>query len=115
MRNNILTHKIILTIIITLVMFSGCTKIDTMIRNREGNTFSATITTKRPADAMCTMTIVPFTEVISLDVYGLEAGDYEVNVNGVRTWAGEKRFMLYPKSDPIFVPFYCKIQMLLFS
>jgi inhibitor of cysteine peptidase len=62
----------------------GCTKIDQTIKNREGNTFFATITTKRPADAMCTMAIVPFEEVISLDVYGLEAGDYEVDVNGVK-------------------------------
>jgi hypothetical protein len=31
------------------------------------------------------------------------------------SWVGEKRFMFYPKSDPVFVPFYCKIQMLLFS
>lgn len=61
----------------------GCTKIDQIIKNREGNTFFVTITTKRPADAMCTMAIVPFEEVISLDVYGLEAGDYEVNVNGI--------------------------------
>jgi len=61
----------------------GCTKIDQTIKNREGNTFLVTITTKRPADAMCTMAIVPFNKVISLDVYGLEAGDYEVNVNGI--------------------------------
>ncbi len=61
----------------------GCTKIDQTIKNREGNTFLVTITTKRPVDAMCTMAIVPFNEVISLDVYGLEAGDYEVNVNGL--------------------------------
>jgi inhibitor of cysteine peptidase len=61
----------------------GCTKIDQTIKNREGNTFLITITTKRPVDAMCTMAIVPFEEVISLDVYGLEAGDYEVNVNGI--------------------------------
>ncbi|MBE0524792.1 MAG: hypothetical protein IBX40_10730 [Methanosarcinales archaeon] len=62
----------------------GCTKIDQTIKNWEGNTLFVTITTKRPVDVMCTMAIVPFNEVISLDVYGLEAGDYEVNVNGVR-------------------------------
>ena len=61
----------------------GCTKIDQTLKNMEGNTFFITITTKRPADAMCTMAIVPFNEVISLDVYGLEAGEYEVNVNGI--------------------------------
>lgn len=62
----------------------GCTEIDQIITNREGNTFNVQITTKRPADAICTQAIVPFEEVISLDVYGLEAGVYEVDVNGVK-------------------------------
>jgi hypothetical protein len=30
-------------------------------------------------------------------------------------WDDEKRLMLYLKSDPVFVPFYYTIQMLLFS
>lgn len=62
----------------------GCTKIDQITKIRESNTFFVTINTKRPVDAFCTMAIIPFDEVISLDVYGLEAGDYEVNVNGLR-------------------------------
>jgi len=32
----------------------------------------------------CTEAIVPFQEVISLDVYGLKAGIYKVYVNGVK-------------------------------
>jgi hypothetical protein len=43
-----------------------------------------TITTVRPADQACTEALVPFEEVISLDVRGLDAGTYAVDVNGVR-------------------------------
>ncbi|MDY7042259.1 MAG: hypothetical protein SVX38_15490, partial [Chloroflexota bacterium] len=61
----------------------GCTTIDQIVQRREGNDFLVTITTVRPADAMCTEALVPFEEVISLDVYGLPAGTYTVDVNGV--------------------------------
>ncbi|MCE8425978.1 MAG: hypothetical protein J5U17_09410 [Candidatus Methanoperedens sp.] len=40
------------------------------------------IFTVRPADTFCTEAIVPFQEVISLDVYGLKAGIYIVDING---------------------------------
>ncbi len=62
----------------------GCTKIDGIVKVKEGNTFLVTIRTVRPADAFCTEAIVPFQEVISLDVYGLKAGIYNVDVNGIK-------------------------------
>jgi len=61
----------------------GCTSVDQIIHRREGNTFVVTITTARPAGVACTDAIVPFEEIISLDVYGLAAGAYTVTVNGV--------------------------------
>jgi hypothetical protein len=61
----------------------GCTKIDQATTRREANTFLVTIVTVRPAGAACTLAIVPFEETISLDVNGLPAGVYTVNVNGV--------------------------------
>ena len=63
----------------------GCTQIDDryISFNEEENTFNLQITTKRPADAICTQAIVPFEESIYLDVYGLEKGAYVVNVNGI--------------------------------
>jgi inhibitor of cysteine peptidase len=61
----------------------GCTEIDEIIRELEEQTFNVTITTARPADAMCTEALVPFEETFSLDVYGLPAGVYTVDVNGV--------------------------------
>lgn len=61
----------------------GCTEIDSIIKSRDGNTLIITITTKRPADALCTQAIQPFEETIPLDVVGLKAGTYKVVVNGV--------------------------------
>ncbi len=61
----------------------GCTEIDRVEEKRDGNTFTVTITTKRPKDMMCTQAIVPYEKVVPLDVYGLKAGTYDVNVNTV--------------------------------
>jgi hypothetical protein len=60
-----------------------CIAIDQVLRERDGNTFRVTITTTRSPDVVCTDEVVPFEEVISLDVYGLPAGIYTVDVNGV--------------------------------
>jgi inhibitor of cysteine peptidase len=61
----------------------SCTKIARVNQTREGNTFKVGIITERPSGAMCTQVIVPFEETISLDVAGLKAGTYTVDVNGV--------------------------------
>jgi len=61
----------------------GCTTIDQIAQERQGNTFKVTITTKRDAGKMCTEALVPFEEAISLEVNGLPAGTYTVDVNGV--------------------------------
>ncbi len=61
----------------------GCTKIDEITEEKKDNTFLVSIKTVRSADMFCTEAIVPFQEVISLDVYGLKAGIYTVDVNGV--------------------------------
>ena len=61
----------------------GCTEIDEILRERADQGFQVTITTARPADAMCTEALVPFEETFSLWVLGLPAGTYTVDVNGV--------------------------------
>jgi len=61
----------------------GCTQIDEIISQRVDNTFRVAITTIRQPSATCTQALVPFEEVISLDVEGLPAGTYDVSVNGV--------------------------------
>jgi len=62
----------------------SCTKVDKVATRREGDAFFATITTSRPADAMCAQVMTPFKEVVTLDVVGLKAGVYTVDINGVR-------------------------------
>lgn len=61
----------------------GCTELGAIDTVRAGDTFNVTIHTERPADAICTQQLVAFEETIPLDVQGLEAGTYTVNVNGV--------------------------------
>lgn len=61
----------------------GCTSINEIISQRDGNAFTVAVTTFRDSDRMCTQALVPFTEMIPLDVLGLEAGTYTVSVNGI--------------------------------
>lgn len=61
----------------------GCTEIGDITKNMDGNTFTVTVETIRPADMMCTEAIVPYEKSIPLDVYGLKAGTYSVFVNSV--------------------------------
>ncbi|WP_420641210.1 hypothetical protein [Candidatus Leptofilum sp.] len=61
----------------------GCTTLGEISTTLEGNIFTVKIPTERPADALCTQQLVGFDENISLDVLGLPAGTYTVDVNGV--------------------------------
>ena len=63
----------------------GCTQIDQINQRRDldTNTFWVEITTRREAGVACTEALVPLKETISLDVLGLPAGTYTVDVNGV--------------------------------
>jgi inhibitor of cysteine peptidase len=61
----------------------ACTQLGEITTTREGKTFEVTIATIRPADKACAAVVVDFQETIPLDVYGLEAGEYTVIVNGV--------------------------------
>jgi inhibitor of cysteine peptidase len=64
----------------------GCTEIHEVKSSfdEENRTFSVEITTVRERDAVCTQALVPFEKRIELDVRGLRAGTYSVDVNGVR-------------------------------
>jgi len=61
----------------------SCTEIGNIRTKREPTTFIITVSTTRPADAVCAQVIIPFEKVIPLDVVGLKAGVYTVRVNGV--------------------------------
>jgi len=60
-----------------------CTEISEVLREREGDTFFITIKTCR-SPGFCIQVLAPFEEIIPLDVYGLPAGTYTVDVNGVQ-------------------------------
>ncbi|MBU4226970.1 hypothetical protein KKA86_05315 [bacterium] len=60
-----------------------CTEIYQISQEREGNTFFITIKTYR-SPGFCIQVLAPFEEVIPLDVYGLPAGTYTVDVNEVQ-------------------------------
>jgi inhibitor of cysteine peptidase len=61
----------------------GCTELDDWTVTRDDDTFSVTLPTTRTEDAMCTQALVPYEVTIPLDVAGLAAGTYTVDVNGV--------------------------------
>lgn len=60
----------------------GCTAIAGVDQRREDGVLRATISTARPTGALCTQQIVPFRETFPLEIAGLSAGTYEVEVNG---------------------------------
>ena len=63
----------------------GCTTIHRTESRREDNRFYLKIFTIREKEAFCTQALVPFEEVIPLDVYGLPAGTYTIEAYGLTT------------------------------
>jgi inhibitor of cysteine peptidase len=61
----------------------ACTSLGSIVQFRDGNMLKVRIQTTRAPDKMCAEVIVPFEETVSLDVAGLKAGTYTVDVNGV--------------------------------
>lgn len=60
-----------------------CTEISEVLQEREGDTFFIAIKTYR-SPGFCIQVLAPFEEIIPLEVYGLPAGTYTVDVNGVQ-------------------------------
>jgi inhibitor of cysteine peptidase len=61
----------------------SCTEIDRSTQMMQAQTIKITLTTTRPDDAVCTTAMQPFEETIRINVDGLSAGQYTVEVNGV--------------------------------
>ena len=61
----------------------GCTTLGEITTTQEGSTFFVKIITHRPMEAICTQQLVGFEETVALNVEGLPAGTYTVDVNGV--------------------------------
>jgi hypothetical protein len=62
----------------------GCTEIDEAQVQYEESHFAVTLTTRRPTDRMCTEALVPYEYTFPLEVRGLLAGEYTVDVNGAQ-------------------------------
>jgi hypothetical protein len=60
----------------------GCSELEEPQVVHQENVFLITLSARRPADVACTEALEPFTVQIPLDVVGLPAGDYIVDVNG---------------------------------
>ena len=69
---------------VTGVLPNACTAIDDVVVDQDGNTFNVAITTIQEPGEACSEALVPFEEIVPLDVNGLEAGSYTVSVNGVQ-------------------------------
>ena len=78
----------------------GCTELTSPSVRRDGTRFVIELPTERPADAMCTEALVPFEVRVPLDVLGLSAGTYTVDVHGVTT-TFELAMDNTPIDDPI--------------
>ncbi|PIR97044.1 MAG: hypothetical protein COT91_03435 [Candidatus Doudnabacteria bacterium CG10_big_fil_rev_8_21_14_0_10_41_10] len=62
----------------------SCTEIGLINEIRQDNDFFVSVKTSRPDDVVCAQVITPFEQSIPLSVYGLKAGTYRVDVNGVK-------------------------------
>lgn len=64
----------------------SCTTLDRIDQRFDApeDTFWIQIETTRTTDEVCAQVLVPFEETVALDVYGLPAGTYQVNVHGTR-------------------------------
>lgn len=63
-----------------------CVDLEPLGMSRSGDTFHVVIAeTALPPYATCIAMIDPFTQTFELDTFGLEAGTYKLNVNGMET------------------------------
>jgi hypothetical protein len=61
-----------------------CSAISQIDKNLFENSFQVNINISRQISESCVSNLIPFDETIPLDVLGLQAGEYFVNVNGVQ-------------------------------
>lgn len=79
----------------------GCTELGAIRSYREGNTIYVTVETVRPAEAICTQQLKMFDESVALDIEGLPAGTYTVDVNGVtETFTLDQDNVFEPVDEP---------------
>lgn len=62
---------------------NGCEEIYEILSEKNGKAFTVTMNAAAPKDEVCTQVLRPFEETFALDVAGLAAGTYTVDVNGI--------------------------------
>ena len=72
-----------ITVIAEGVLPDSCTEIGAITRDRNGKAFTVIIGTVRDPNLICAQATVQFRVPVPLDVRGLPAGTYTVDVNGV--------------------------------
>lgn len=72
-----------------------CTDLEEVNIEREGNTFNLTVQVIQDPDVVCAQEIVPFEEMVVLDIAGLEPGSYSVTANDRQV-----SFELAPAEEP---------------
>jgi len=60
-----------------------CTRLRSIGQKSDGNVIILRVYTERFADGECNQQLVPFEEILDLDLEGLIPGEYELDVNGV--------------------------------
>ncbi|MEM7336960.1 MAG: hypothetical protein AAF490_33115 [Chloroflexota bacterium] len=63
----------------------GCISLESVTPRFDGESFVLELNADRPSDMMCTAVLTPFEEVVSLEVDGLKAGTYTVQVQDQNT------------------------------
>ncbi len=63
----------------------ACSALTWETPERADDTFIVQVGGERPADAVCAQVLTPFSQSIPLDIYGLPAGTYTVQVNDLTT------------------------------
>lgn len=77
------TFPVQIRVVVRGTLADGCTGLGEARQSIVGNTIHLDITTTRPADKMCIQIVAPFEQTYPLDVFGLPAGSYTVDANGV--------------------------------
>jgi hypothetical protein len=69
--------------IVTGTYPDSCTRISNVQQEVNGDTFTISLSTDKPADLMCAQMLSPFGVDLLLETGGLMPGEYTVDVNGV--------------------------------
>ncbi len=95
--NQILTFPVEVTVIARGHLPNACAVIDQISQERNGSDFNIVIESLHQGNASCGEDRIPFEESIMLDVVGLPAGIYVVDLNGLK---GTFKLMTENIADP---------------